>query len=70
LQIPDILRMIPTGGGVRVHTSHHLGLTLIISADRRLVVANRLSEDADKTVLVLEAGAANLDDPYICLCPP
>ena len=30
-----------------------------------LVLANRLSEDASKSVLVLEAGGAHFDDPVL-----
>ena len=34
-----------------------------------LVLANRLSEDGDHTVLVLEAGAAHIDDLNVCPLP-
>jgi choline dehydrogenase-like flavoprotein len=33
-----------------------------------LVLAHRLTEDASKSVLVLEAGGSHFDDPMVCAC--
>ena len=48
---------------------HHFDYVVVGGGAAGLTVAARLSEEADKTVCILEAGGDNLDDQMICGFP-
>jgi hypothetical protein len=54
-----------SGGGVRTQPWLRWPCTHILSQTTGLVVATRLSEDSSASILVLEAGGHNLNDPEI-----